>query len=123
MLQNLSPDHRVNFHLLEFFRGQAAGLRNNVLGNGQLANVMQQRRCLQGLHFRRFQAHVLGHLERIHPHPLQVIVRGMVFGFDRQCQGLDGAHMQVGHFLDVALLVIEFSQVHTIGAVDQVNDG
>ncbi len=41
-LQNLRPHHRVNLHLLEFLRRQAAGFGDDVLRHGQFANVMQQ---------------------------------------------------------------------------------
>ena len=33
----------MDLHLLELFRGQAAGLGDDVLGHGQLADVVQQR--------------------------------------------------------------------------------
>ena len=40
-LQNLCPNDRVNFHLLEFFRGQLAGLRDDVFGHRQFAYVVK----------------------------------------------------------------------------------
>ena len=52
-----------------------------------------------------------GYLDGIHPDPLQVIVRGVVLGFDRQRQRFDGAQVQVGHLFDVALFVFQFSQI------------
>jgi len=39
------PPPPVNLHLLEFFRCQPSRLRDNVLGNRQLANIVQQCRA------------------------------------------------------------------------------
>ena len=43
LLQNLRPNDRMDFHLLEFFRRELARLRDNVLRHRQLANVVQHR--------------------------------------------------------------------------------
>ena len=122
-LQDLRPHQRVDFHLFKFFRRQPSRLRDDVLGHGQLADVMQQRRGMQGFHFARAHTQFFGHFDGIHPHPLQVVVRGVVLGFDGQRQRLDGAQVQSRHFFHVALFVFEFSQVQTIRPVNQVNDG
>jgi len=42
-LQNLCAHHRMNLHLLELLRRQLAGLGDDVFGDGQLADVVQQR--------------------------------------------------------------------------------
>ena len=50
---DLRADLRVNADLLEFFLRQRAGLRQDVLGHRQLADVVQQRRGLDALDFVR----------------------------------------------------------------------
>ena len=40
-LENLRPNHGMDFHLFEFFRGETAGFGNDVFGNSQLADVVQ----------------------------------------------------------------------------------
>ena len=40
-LQNFRADQRVDLHLLELFRGQPSGLRDDVFRNRQLADVVQ----------------------------------------------------------------------------------
>ena len=122
-LQNLRPHQRVDLHLFKFFRRQAPGLRDDVFGHGQLADVVQQRRRVQSFHFARGHAQFLGHFDGVHPHPLQVVVRGVVLGFDGQRQRLDGAQVQGRHFFDVPLFVLQFSQIQPIRPVDQVDDG
>ena len=48
-LQDLGADHRMDLHLLEFFRRQASRLGDDVFRHGQLANVMQKRGGMQAL--------------------------------------------------------------------------
>src|SRR5437867_1981572 len=42
-LENLGADDRVNFHLLELRGRESAWLVENVVGHGELADVVQQR--------------------------------------------------------------------------------
>lgn len=42
LLHDLGAYHGVDFHFLELVRSEFAGLRNDVFGNGELADVMQQ---------------------------------------------------------------------------------
>jgi hypothetical protein len=53
------------------------------------------------LRFRSRKTQFLRDLNREHAHALQVLVRGVVFGFDGQRQALDGAQVQRGHFFGV----------------------
>jgi hypothetical protein len=41
----------VGFHFLELFRCQLAGLGNDMLRNGQFADIVQQGGGPQGFHF------------------------------------------------------------------------
>jgi hypothetical protein len=104
----------MNLHLLELFGRQTSGLRDDVFGNRQFANVMQQRRGVQRFQFRASHAQFLGYFNGINPNPLQVFVRGLVFGFDGQRQRLNGAQMQIGDFFDVDFFVLDFAQLKPV---------
>ena len=45
--QNLGAHQRVDLHLFELFRSQFAGLGNDVFGNGEFADIVQQRGGLE----------------------------------------------------------------------------
>ena len=88
-LKNFRAHHGMDLHLLELFRSQPSGLRNDVFRYGQLADIMQQRRGVERLEFGTFYAQFLGYLNGIDANPLQVIVSSLVFGFDGQGKGLN----------------------------------
>src|SRR5712692_1914398 len=58
--KNLSADHRMHFCLFELSRGQRARLVQNVIGHGELANVMQQGFGLASLHPNAFEIELVG---------------------------------------------------------------
>ena len=101
-LQDFGAHQRVDLHLLEFFRGQAPGLVDDVFGNRQLADVVQQRSRAQRFDFGFGKSQFLRDLNREYAHALQVLVRGVVLGFDGQRKGLDGAQVQRGDLFGVA---------------------
>src|SRR5207237_1350242 len=121
--QNLCPDQGVNLHLLELFGSEASGFGDNVLGDGKLANVVQQGGRVQGFQLGAANAQFLGDFDGVDAHTLQVIVRGLVLSFDRERQGFDGTKVEVRHFLDVAFLVLKFAEVKAVGAVDYIDCG
>ena len=120
-LQDFGAHHRMNLHLLEFFAGQLAGLRDDVLRHGEFADVVQQRGGAQRLQLRFVQAQFLAHFDRVHLHPLQMIVRGMVLGFNGQRQSLDSSQVERSHLFGVFLLVFHPAQIEVVRAVDQVD--
>ena len=122
-LQNFRPHDRVNLHFFEFFRGQPARFGNDVLRDRQFANIVQQRGCVQRLHFWGADLQFFGDFDGVHPNSLQMIVSGVIFGLNRQGQRFDGSQVEVGHLLYVPLLVFEFAQIEPVGAIDQVNNG
>src|SRR5439155_245488 len=117
-LENFRPHDRVNLHFFEFFRGQPARFGNDVLRDRQFANIVQQRGCVQCLHFWRANLQFFGDLDGVHPNSLQMIVSGVIFGLNRQGQRFDGSQVEVGHLLYVPLLVFEFAQIEPVGAID-----
>ena len=121
--QNFRSHDGVNLHLLELFRRQPAGFRNDMFGHRQLANVVQQRGGMQGFQFAALHAQLLGYLDGVDANPLQVIVSGLVFGFNGQRQGLNGSQMQVRNLFHMPLLVLQLGQIQAVGTVDKVNGG
>ena len=93
-----------------------------MLRNGQLADVVQQRCRIQRFHFFVTDLQCFSHFNRVHPHPLQVIVGGMVLGFNRKRKRLNCAQVQACHVLDMPLLVLQFSQIEPIRAVNHEDD-
>ena len=137
LLQNLRPHDGVNLHLLEFFGSEAAGLVDDVVGNRQFSNIVQKSGGPQGIQVLGAQFHILGDLDGIGAHTMQVGMGGVVLGVDGQRQSLDGAQMQGADLFDVALLgfhvrrlhfgaffrVLQAAQVKMIGTIDPEHDG
>jgi len=61
--EQLGSYNRVNFHLVEFSRGQWTGLVENVRGHSELSDVMQQSGAANQLHAVRRQSHRLSDAE------------------------------------------------------------
>ena len=89
-----------------------------MLGHRQLANVVEQRGSPQGFELVGIEIQTLGQFDGVDPHPLQMIVRGMVFGFNSQGQRLDGPQVESGHFFHVALFVFQLAQVEPVRTID-----
>src|ERR1700691_252497 len=98
-LQNLRSNHGMNLHLLELFRRQPSGLRDDMFRDRQLADIMQKSRGMQSFQFSPGHAQFFRDFDSINPDALQVIVGGLVFSFDSQRQGLNGSQMQVRDLL------------------------
>ena len=129
-LQNLRAHHGMNLHLLEFFRGELAGLGDDVFRHGELADIVQQGGGAQRFHFLFGEAQFFGDFDGINAHALQVIVRSVVLGFDGQGQSFDGAEVQRGNVFCVALFDFDLGffsgklgEIEMVGAVDPVNEG
>ncbi len=122
-LQNLRSHHRVNLHLLELFRSKPARLRNDVFGDREFANVVQQGGRLQSLHLLQRDSQIFRDFHRIHPHALQVVVRRVVLRLDGQRQGFDGAHVEIRHLLNVTLFILQLGKIEAIRAVNEIYRG
>ena len=62
-----------------------------MFGNGQLANVMQQGGCPQRFGLFSTQPHVFAYVDCVELDPLQVVMRGVVFGLNGQSQRFNRA--------------------------------
>ena len=87
--ENFGPDDRMDLHFLELFRRELARFGNDVLGHGQLADVVQQRRGFEGLQLRSNQPQIFADLGGVNLDAPQVIVGGVIFGVDGQRQGFN----------------------------------
>ena len=111
----------MDFHFLEFFRGQFSRLRNDVLGHRQLPNVVQHRCRPQRLGFVLAQTQFLRQFHGIHPHPLQVFAGRLILGFDGQGQRFNSPEVQARDLFRMPLLRLQFAEIQTIRAVHQIN--
>ncbi len=82
-IQYLRANDRVNLHFLELFRSEAAGLGENVLRYGELANVVEHRGGANGVQLVVIQAKLLGNLDRVNLDSAQMIVSGVILRFNR----------------------------------------
>ena len=114
---DFGADLRVNADLLELFLRQRARLRQDVFGDGELADVVEQRRGLHTLNF------VVRHAERarqsggVHLHPADVALGRLILGVDGERQRFDRGQMQVRNLLHVPLLILDAPEVDLVGAV------
>ena len=83
-LEDFSPYQRVNLHLFKLFGTQAAGLRNNVFRHRQFADVMEQRGSVYRLQIVGAQIQFAGQFRGIYSHPLEMVMGGVVLGFNGQ---------------------------------------
>ena len=119
---DVGADLRVAPDLLELFGRQRARLGDDVLGNGQLADVVEQRRGLDRLHLD------VGHPEcprqrgRVNLDATDVVMRRLILGVNRQRQRFDRRQVQLGHLLRVTVLFLEASRERPIRAERQVHD-
>ena len=111
---------RVDADLLEFFLRERARLRQNVLGHGQLADIVQQRGGLDPLDLRVGEADRLRQPGGEHLHAPDVHVRGLILGVDGAGERLDRGKVEIGSLLHVALLVLHPPQIDVVGAVGQI---
>ena len=109
--------------LLEFLVRERPGLRQDVLGHGQLADVVQQRRGLHALNL------VVAHAERardaggVHLNAPDVALGRLVLGVDGERERFDRGEVQIGDLADVPLLILNPAHVDLVGPVDQVDTG
>lgn len=114
-------DLRMNADLLELFLGERARFGQDVLGHGELADVVQQRGGLDALDLG------LGHAERprkagrVHLDAPDVALRRLIFRVDGEGQCLDGRQMQIGHLLHVQLLILNAAHVDLVRPVNQIH--
>ena len=114
-------DLRVDADLLELFLGQRAGLRQDVLGHRELADVVQQRRGLDALDVCGRNGHRLRERGRVELHAADVRLRRLVLRVDRARERFDRREVQVGGLLHVPLLVLDPPHVDLVGAVGEVD--
>jgi hypothetical protein len=117
---DFGADLRVDPEAIEFFRRQWSRLDQDVLGDRQFSDVVEQRGGFDALDLRGGQCHRLGQPAGQELDAATVNLGALILGIDRPRQRLDGRQMQVRRLLRVPLL---HGQAADRGAVDQVDGG
>ena len=117
---DLGAHLRMHLHPLELLVGQRTGLRQDVLGHRELADVVQQRRRPHALHVGRRHAHDARQAGGMHLHAADARGRRLVLGVDGQRQRLDGRQVHVRHLAGATPLVLDAVGVDPVGPVRQV---
>ena len=117
---DLGADLRVDADLLELFLGERPRLRQDVLGHGELADVVQERRGLDTLDVGAGHAERAGQASGVHLDAPDVALRRLILGVDGQRERFDGGQVQVGHLPDVSLLILNAPEIDLVGPVRQV---
>ena len=110
-------------NLGELFVRQLPRLEQDVVRDAQLADVFEQGARVDRLHQIGVQAHVPGGGDGGALDADDVLVRVLVFGVNGDGEAPDGAQVQVGQALDVALPLLGPAGVDGIRRVGQPGDG
>ena len=121
--QDLRPHAGVDAHALGLFRREPAGLAQDVLGHGDLPDVVQQRRRVERLHLAGREREPASQLERVPLHAAQVLLRALVLGLDGQGQGFRDRAVERRGLLGVASLLVLAGEARAVGAVQQPDEG
>ena len=117
---DLGADLRMDADLLELFLRQRPGLRQDVLGHRELADVVEQRRRLHALDSAVATGRPLRQAGRIQLHAADVRLRRLILRVDRARQRFDRRQVQIRGLLHVPLLVLDAAHVDLVGAVGQI---
>src|SRR3712207_5514709 len=88
-LEDLGAYHRMSLYFLELFRREASRLADDVLGNAQLADVVQHRGRPKRFQFRTVEAHLPTQLDRVDLDAAEMVMRRTVAGLDGHCEGVN----------------------------------
>ena len=121
-LQNFGAHHWMDFHLLELGSRQLARFGNNGFRDRQFPDVVQNGGGGQSFQLLLRKAQILADLDGIELHALQMIVRSVILGVDRERQRFDGSQMQsVDRFCMCARSCSICDQMGSVGTMHQVD--
>jgi hypothetical protein len=122
-LQNLRADGRVHLHALELGRGQPSRLVQDVVGDGELAHVVEQGPGLEGLYLVAREAEDAAHAGGVNLHAADVVVRRLVFGVNGGGERLDRRQVQSAEGVGLARLLVDALEEGLVGRVGRGDDG
>ena len=114
--EDVGADRRVRLHLVELDRGELARLVQDVLGHGQIAEIVEQRGRLDRLDLPVvFDAELTRQRHRVQLHPADVTAGDLVLGIDRQRQCLDGRQVELAQLVQVPVA----SSIRAVDSLDE----
>lgn len=120
---DLGSDDGMDFQAVVFFRGEAAGLGDDVIRHGEFADVVENGGNAQGLEFVVAEAHFAADTHDIHHDAVQVVPGAHAAGFDGKSKGFDHAQLEGVQFLSMLFFPGEFFQLERKRAVDEEQEG
>ena len=117
---DLGANLRMDANLGELLGRERPRLRQDVRRDGELPDVVQQRRGAHRLDFARGHVEHLGQTGRVGLHAPDVDTGHLVFRVDGRGQRFNRRQVQVGGLLHVALC-LEPAQIDAIGAIGEVD--
>ena len=94
---DLGTEPRMQAHFLHFLRGERSGLVENVFRNGQLADIVKQRRRGNRFDFPLIQMHPFRDRSRIPLHALNVPVGVSVSRINGEREGRESRVEELSH--------------------------
>src|SRR6266571_5952009 len=124
--QNIAADRGMNLHLGELRFSKFSGLVEDVLGNGELSDVMQQRAGNKGSDFLIAHLEEFAHLSPVELRTPYVTMRSLVLRINGDCQRLDRIHMKLGNlfrvFEFVGFSTRHFAEPLFIKAIEEMDE-
>ncbi len=126
-VEQRGADRRVRLHPLELGGGQLVRLVQDVLGDGELAHVVQQRAVAERRKLTSAEAEESARLDGVDARAADVAARRLVFGVNRRGQRLDRPQTHTGgdfHFMKSAGRVgVVFFEAANVPARHRENRG
>ena len=129
LLHDLSAHDGVGFHLLELVRSKFAGLRDDVFGDREFADVVQQSGGAESFELALAQSQFFADGDGVDFDSFEMVVGGLVFCLYGERKHFDRSAMERGDFFGVGALLIgtfffifQAAHIQAVRAIDDVEN-